>query len=168
MERLETRTLFSTSFLSHLSPTPTVTGSVIPGNGDQNPYGVAFVPKSDAGGNLLANDVLVSNFNNSGNTQGTGTTIVEIDPKTGDQTTFFQGQLGLGLTTALGVLPGGLVLVGNVPANQNGSANGPGSLLVINNKGQLVQTLVDSKLLDGPWDLTVVNHGFIQTVFVSN
>ena len=31
-----------------------------------------------------------------------------------------------------------------------------------------MKTLVDSKLLDGPWDLTVVNNEFIQTVFVSN
>ena len=165
-EKLESRTLLSASFLSHLTSTPTVTGSTVPGNGDVNPYGVAIVQGNQAGGNLHAGDVLVSNFNNSDNTQGTGTTIVEINPKTGAQTTFFQGK-NLGLTTALGILPGGFVLVGNVPANSQGNANGPGSLLVINKFGQVVQTLVDSKLLDGPWDLTVVNDGFIQSVFVS-
>jgi hypothetical protein len=133
-----------------------------------NPYGVAFVPQDAAGGKLVAGDVLVSNFNNSGNLQGTGTTIVEINPKNGDQTLFFQGKSGLGLTTALGLLPGGFVLVGNMPADSMGNPEGPGSLLVINKWGDVVKTLTDSKLLDGPWDLTVVNHGILQTVFVSN
>jgi hypothetical protein len=168
IEQLESRTLFSTSFLSQLTPTPQVTGSTVPRNGDQNPYGVAIVQNYEAGGKLIAGDVLVSNFNNKKNLQGTGTTIVEINSTTGAQTTFFKGKRGLGLTTALGILPGGFVLVGNVPADSEGNPVGPGSLLIINKNGQLVETLVDSKLLDGPWDLTVVNDGFIQTVFVSN
>jgi len=167
IEKLESRTLFSTSFLSQLSATPQVTGSTVPANGDVNPYGVAIIQSNEAGGKLHAGDVLVSNFNNKKNLQGTGTTIVEINPNTGAQTTFFQGK-HLGLTTALGLLPGGFVLVGNVPANSHGNAKAPGSLLIINKFGQVVQTLVDSKLLDGPWDLTVVNGRFIQSVFVSN
>ena len=44
--------------------------STIPGNGDVNPYGVAVVPRSQ--GLLHRGDVLVSNFNNSSNAQGTG------------------------------------------------------------------------------------------------
>jgi hypothetical protein len=168
LESLESRTLFSTSFLSHLSPIAPVMGSTVPGNGDENPYGVAFVPQDAAGGKLVAGDVLVSNFNNSSNAQGTGTTIVEINPKNGDQTLFFQGKKGLGLTTALGMLPGGFVLVGNMPADSMGNPDGPGSLLIINKWGNVVKTLSDSKLLDGPWDLTVVNSGPLQTVFVSN
>jgi hypothetical protein len=167
MESLESRRLLSASFLSQLSPTPTQTASTVPGNGDENPYGVAIIASNEAGGKLHAGNVLVSNFNNSSNLQGTGTTIVEIDPKTGKQSTFFQGK-NLGLTTALGVLPGGFVLVGNVPADSSGNPAGPGSLLVINRFGHVVKTLADSKLLDGPWDLTVVDNGFIQTVFVSN
>jgi hypothetical protein len=168
LESLESRTLFSASFLSQLSPIAPVMGNTVPGNGDVNPYGVAFVPADAAGGKLYAGDVLVSNFNNYKNTQGTATTIVEINPKNGDQTLFFQGKGTLGLTTALGLLPGGFVLVGNVPANPDGTADGPGSLLIINKYGDVVKTLVDSKLLDGPWDLTVVNNGLLQTVFVSN
>jgi len=46
-----------------------------PSNQDQNPYGVFVVPSSI--GNLVKGNVLVSNFNNSGNLQGTGTTIWE-------------------------------------------------------------------------------------------
>ena len=49
-----------------------------PGNGDVNPYGVAVVPTST--GKLVAGDVLVSNFNDGANNQGTGVTIMQISP----------------------------------------------------------------------------------------
>ena len=65
------------SFIGGLSTVKQVS-STIPANGDVNPYGVAIVPKSH--GRLTAGDVLVSNFNNAANQQGTGTTIVEISP----------------------------------------------------------------------------------------
>src|SRR5271165_1206475 len=45
----------------------------VPGNGDVNPYGVAFVPPEfPTGGTINPGDILVSNFNNSMNFQGTG------------------------------------------------------------------------------------------------
>src|ERR1700733_10091065 len=51
-----------------------INSSTVPANGDVNPYGVAFVPAGfPAGGKITAGDVLVSNFNNSGNLQGEGT-----------------------------------------------------------------------------------------------
>ena len=50
----------------------------LPGNGDVNPYGVAVVRTSI--GRLSSGDVLVSNFNDKANAQGTGRTIVEISP----------------------------------------------------------------------------------------
>jgi hypothetical protein len=80
--------------------------STIPGNGDLNPYGVAFVPASfPSGGPLAPGDILVSNFNAKSNVQGTGKTIVSITPN-GTQSLFFKGVTPprLGLTTALGVL----------------------------------------------------------------
>ncbi|MGD1277376.1 MAG: hypothetical protein ABR964_09150 [Tepidisphaeraceae bacterium] len=169
LEALEARRLLSASFLSHLSATPTVTGNTVPSNGDVNPYGVAFVPQNVAkGGKLHAGDVLVSNFNNSSNLQGTGTTIVEINPKTGAQSVFFQGKGELGLTTALGVLPQGFVLVGNVPTPDGQNVDGPGSLLILDKNGHIVKTLKSAKLLDGPWDLTIDDDGPIAKVFVSN
>jgi len=79
-----------------------------------NPYGVAFVPHGFPAGKLNPGDVIVSNFNDSANVQGTGTTIVSIS-SSGQQSLFFQGQPGLGFTTALGSLKRGFVLVGNVP-----------------------------------------------------
>jgi hypothetical protein len=87
--------------------------STVPSNGDLNPYGVAFVPDGFPGGALSPGDILVSNFNNSQNQQGTGSTIVRVKPD-GTTSLFFQGTPPLGLTTALGVLKSGFVLVGAI------------------------------------------------------
>jgi hypothetical protein len=183
-EVLETRTLLSatamgslasmtamthTSVVSHLAATPNFNVSTVPNNGDLNPYGVAFVPQVVVGGGKLhAGDILVSNFNNSSNLQGTGSTIVSISP-TGQQSLFFQGPSGIGLTTALGVLRSGFVLVGNVPtADGSFSTIKPGSLMILDKNGHLVANLTDKVKLDGPWDLTVVDEGNFAFVFVSN
>jgi uncharacterized protein (TIGR03118 family) len=143
-----------------------------PPNADVNPYGVAFVPPGfPAGGSINPGDILVSNFNNSANQQGTGSTIVDIAP-IGQHSVFFLGTPGLGLTTALGVLKAGFVLVGNVPATYDAMGNlvsvGQGSLQILDKTGNVVDTLTDSKLLDGPWDLTVNDEGNHAAVFVSN
>ena len=124
-----------------------IISSTIPANGDLNPYGVAFVPANfPPGKNISPGDILVSNFNDITNTQGAGTTIISLTPngrvapavsaetEPGNATIFFQGS-GLGLTTALGVLQRGFVLVGNVPAS-NGVVQ-PGSLVISNNGKQV-------------------------------
>ena len=157
------------SILSELSTATLVTTTTVPSNGDVNPYGVAFVPRQFPQGGLLSHgDILVSNFNNSANLQGTGTTIVSITPA-GAQSLFFQGPAGLGLTTALGVLKRGFVVVGNVPTTDGScSTIQQGSLLVLDTQGKQVAALTDKALLDGPWDLTVSDHGGQVQVFVSN
>lgn len=159
------------SILGQLATSMHQAVSTVPPNGDLNPYGVAFVPEGfPEGGPLHAGDILVSNFNGSGNIQGTGTTIVRITPK-GEQSLFFQGTAPLGLTTALGVLKSGFVLVGNLPTQTIGMTTSvvpPGSLLVIDRFGHLFTTLSSSTLLDGPWDLTVREYGDHAQVFVSN
>src|SRR5215472_4252648 len=60
------------SFVGGFTHADTV-ASTVPANGDVNPYGVAVAPVSK--GDLVKGDVLVSNFNDSANAQGTGTTI---------------------------------------------------------------------------------------------
>jgi hypothetical protein len=169
LQSLEERCLLSSSpqIVPNLSPTPQLVASTVPPKGDLNPYGVAFVPGNFAkGGPLKPGDIIVSNFNDSSNVQGTGTTIVEIHPS-GALSVFFKGRPSLGLTTALGILSRGFVLVGNLPTDANGNPE-QGSLLIIDRTGHLVETLSDPNLLDGPWDLAVNDQGATAQVFVSN
>jgi hypothetical protein len=142
--------------------------STIPKNGDLNPYGVAFVPANfPSGGPLAPGDILVSNFNAKSNTQGTGKTIVSITPD-GTQSLFFKGMTPpkLGLTTALGVLSSGFVIVGNLPTNKAGAPL-QGSLIILDRHANVIRTLTNSTLLDGPWDLTISENGSMAQVFVS-
>ena len=142
-----------------------IVSSTIPTNGDLNPYGVAFVPQNfPPGGPLAPGDVLISNFNNFNNLQGTGTTIVKLTPNGtiapsvapgsgGNAVTFFTSKLG-GLTTALGVLQGGFVLVGNVPTTDGTIKTiSQGALQVIDRHGRLLNTLLNGTFLDssGIW-----------------
>ncbi len=156
------------SILGQLPSSPERIVSTVPPNGDGNPYGVAFVPGGFPNGGLLASgDIVVSNFNDSSGVQGTGTTIVSIAPGA-QAAVFFQGQTGLGLTTALGVLRAGFVLVGSVPTINDGATALQGSLLVIDRFGNLVTTLANAPFLDGPWDLTINDQGNSAQIFVSN
>jgi hypothetical protein len=154
--------------------------STIPANGDLNPYGVAFVPQDFPGGGTIApGDVLISNFNNFNNVQGTGTTIVKLTPdgtvvpsvtpgNSGSAVTFFTST-PTGLTTALGVLQGGFVLVGNVPTTDGTFGTiAQGSLQIIDRHGKLIRIVNDDVFLDTPWDLTINDNGYQAQVFVSN
>jgi hypothetical protein len=133
--------------------------STIPSNGDVNPYGVAFVPKNaPTTGVLQPGDILVSNFNNSNNLQGTGTTIVRVD-KTGKVSTFFTGAKH-GLTAALGVLSDGLVLIGNLPTLDGTAATvQPGNFSVVDRNGNFLGTFGGLSTVDGPWGMAVYDTG---------
>ena len=147
--------------------------STVPANGDENPYGVAFVPEGFPwGGTIKTGDVLVSNFNDNSNIQGNGTTIISFSPAgtvapPGTANTFYSSPL-IGLSTALGVLRGGFVVVGNVPTTGGAFPVLQGALQVIDRNGKLVQTLTDPTFLDGPWDLTIDDHGGWAHIFVSD
>jgi DNA-binding beta-propeller fold protein YncE len=151
-----------------------INSSTIPASGDVNPYGVAFVPEGfPAGSNLAVGDVLVSNFNDMNNLQGRGTTIVKLHPggllaEPGAAQVFFNSKVP-GLSTALGVLRAGFVLVGNVPT-QDGKFKtiGAGGIQVIDRHGKWLATWADPVFLDGPWDLAVDDNGGMAHVFVSN
>jgi hypothetical protein len=164
-------TLFSAALFAQnpFLPPPPATVSTVPANGDVNPYGVAFVPPGFvAGGTIQPGDILVSNFNNNLNLQGTGTTIVGIAPN-GTPALFFQGKSPLGLTAALGVVRAGFVFVGNMPTADGTSATvQPGSVLVLNNSGQLLGSFATQQKIDGPWGMAIRDLGNAAQVFVSN
>jgi hypothetical protein len=148
--------------------------STVPSNGDLNPYGVARVTHSI--GNLTEDHVLVSNFNNSTNLQGTGTTIVDVAPNgaVGLFAEISAAELpgscpgGVGLTTALAVLSSGWVIVGSLPTTDGTSATAQaGCLIVLDNTGKPVETFFGS-LINGPWDMTAFDGEDQASLFVTN
>jgi sugar lactone lactonase YvrE len=165
------------------APTPFLAGlsavhvgpSTVPANGDVNPYGVTVVPATE--GRLIRGSVLVSNFNNSQNQQGTGTTIVQVSP--GGHATLFAtinaatlpGKCpgGVGLTTALTVLPGGFVVVGSLPTRDGTSATAKsGCLIVLDDTGAARETISGGDI-NGPWDMTSTTlPGGDSALFVTN
>jgi hypothetical protein len=158
-------------------PPPPGTVSTVPLNGDVNPYGTVFVPfdndwnrneKASPNSVLQPGDLLVSNFNNFLNLQGTGTTIVRID-KHGKQSLFFQGSTQFaGLSAALGVLSDGTVLVGNLKTT-DGTSNtvSAGALQIITPAGVLENVIVNPAI-DGPWGIAVHERERTVDVFLSN
>lgn len=143
--------------------------STVPAKGDVNPYGVAVVAQTV--GNLTAGDVLVSNFNNSHNLQGTGTTIMEISPS-GKATVFAnladQTRNRLGLTTALTVFHDGYVVVGSLPTTDGMAKTATaGALYVLNSHGHLVETIRGTDI-NGPWDMTSYDGGGFGVLFITN
>jgi hypothetical protein len=150
--------------------------STVPAKGDVNPYGLAVVPVT--AGRLTAGHILVSNFNDKANVQGTGTTLVQVSPA--GQTTLFADVAklpagmacpgGVGLTTALGILPGGWVVVGSLPTTASGALPGldpAGCLIVLNDQGTVVETITNKNIV-GPWDLAVTSTPTSAQVFISN
>jgi hypothetical protein len=155
-------------------PGISIVGSTVPANGDVNPYGIARILRSS--GSLVKGNILISNFNNSSNLQGTGTTIVQMSPD-GTNTLFAQidaGSLpgpcpgGIGLTTALVVLRSGWVIVGSLPTTDGTSATAQaGCLLVLDSSGNVWETFYGS-LINGPWDMTAWDAGSSADLFVTN
>ena len=135
---------------------------------------------SQSVGRLVAGDVLISNFNNKGNLQGTGTTIVEMSPGGAEQVFAHIGEHGsaadacggVGLTTALVALHGGWVVVGSLPTTDGTSATAKaGCLLVLNNQGNVVETFSGTQFgvrINGPWDMTALDLHYAAVLFVTN
>ena len=174
------------SFLGNFS-TIVVGPSTVPDNGDVNPYGVAQVPVTS--GLLVKGNFLVSNFNNSSNQQGTGTTIVQITPgraatpsvtpeiaeSPGTVTLFAEINPtlpgcpgGVGLTTALVALSSGFVIVGSLPTVLGDPTTAAaGCLIVLDSNGNVVKTFSGNGI-NGPWDMTAVDNGRSVALFVTN
>ncbi len=160
-------------FIAHLHKLTNI-ASTVPGNGDVNPYGVAVVGQSR--GRLHRGDVLVSNFNNKANQQGTGTTIVEISP--GGHRTLFShvraSQLpgkcpgGVGLTTALVALRGGWVIVGSLPSTDGTAATSKAGCLIVLDSNGVVRKTITGHGINGPWDAVAVQRGRRADLFVTN
>ena len=152
----------------------TTLASTIPENGDQNPYAIVVAPVSS--GNIEKDDVLVDNFNNAGNLQGAGSTIVIYRPSTKQMSLFaaVPKELkgcpgGIGLSTAMTMLKSGWVIVGSAPSTDGTTATkGAGCLIVLDSKGKVAGTIAGPKI-DAPWgNMAVIDKGNAATLFVSN
>lgn len=148
--------------------------NTVPENGDQNPYAIAVAPVS--AGTVKAGDVLVDNFNNAANLQGTGSTIVDYHPDTKQMTVFAtvprdlkECPGGIGLSTAMTMLKSGWVIVGSTPSNDGTTTTkGAGCLIVLDSTGKVVSTIGGANIND-PWgNMAVVDNGDTATLFVSN
>jgi DNA-binding beta-propeller fold protein YncE len=156
------------SIHKHITRTSTVTD-----NGDLNPYAVVVAPVYS--GKIQQGDVLVDNFNNLSNLQGTGTTIVDYNPTTHKTFTFAklpqnlpQCPGGVGMTTAMTMLKSGWVIVGSTPSKDGTTGTkGPGCLLVFDSNGNLATTWTGPNIND-PWgNMAVIDRGSTATLFVS-
>jgi hypothetical protein len=161
------------AFLGHFHEISTI-ASTVPFNGDVNPYGTAVIARST--GRLHAGNVLVSNFNDRANLQGTGTTIVQISPG-GHRSLFahitramLPGRCpgGVGLTTALAELRAGWVIVGSTPSkNGQAATSKAGCLIVLDSQGHVRETIAGHGI-NGPWDATALDRGTSADLFVTN
>ena len=150
----------------------TLTSSVTD-NGDLNPYAIVVAPVS--AGKVQKDDVLVDNFNNLSNLQGTGTTIVLYRPST-RQTILFaklpqtlaQCPGGVGLTTSMTMLKAGWVIVGSTPSKDGTTATkGDGCLIVFDPNGRPVRVWSGAHIID-PWgNMAVKDDGASATLFIS-
>jgi hypothetical protein len=118
----------------------------------------------------------VDNFNNIGNLQGTGTTIIDYRPATGQMTTFASVPAGLpgcpggvGLSTAMIMLKSGWVIVGSAPSTDGTSKTlGQGCLIVLDSSGKVTGTITGPEIND-PWgNMAVIDNGDTAKIFVSN
>lgn len=167
-----TTPVLADSFLEGFRHHNTV-ASTVTDNGDLNPYAVVIAPVS--AGKIHQGDVLVDNFNNISNLQGTGGTIIAFNPKTSEMTLFAKLPQkldscpgGIGLTTAMTMLKSGWVIVGSLPSTDGTTrTKGPGCLLVFNANGDL-KAVWSGSHIDGPWgNMAVDDQGAKATLFVS-
>lgn len=148
--------------------------STQPENGDQNPYAVIVAPVSS--GAIAKNDVLVGNFNNNANLQGTGSTIIDYRPATKQMTNFatIPHDLkscpgGVGLSTAMTMLKSGWVIIGSAPSTDGTTKTlGPGCLIILDSQGKVAGTITGPNITD-PWgNMAVIDNGGTASLFVSN
>jgi len=151
----------------------TMLTSTITDNGDVNPYAIIVAPVS--AGTIQKGDVLVDNFNNSANLQGTGTTIVDYTPATKHVKLFARVPQhlagcpgGVGLSTAMTMLRSGWVIVGSTPSTDGTTrTRGDGCMIVLDPQGNVAATWAGPNISD-PWgNMATVDNGSTATLFVS-
>jgi len=141
-----------------------VVASVVAPNGDANPYSLAIVPVT--AGQLTAGNVLVTDFNNGAGTAGAGTSIMQVDPATGQSSLFFQGSPSNGVVGPVGIALNptkDFVWLGDYgPANDAGVYDGSnGNVAIVSPAGAAVpgglfdNTTTGMGIFNGVWGQAV-------------
>ncbi len=152
----------------HVTLTTTVTD-----NGDLNPYAIITAPV--ASGPIQKDDILIDNFNDISNLQGTGTTIVDYNPST--KKTALIAKLpkhlpqcpgGIGLTTAMTMLKSGWIIVGSTPSTDGTTkTKSNGCLIVLDTNGKFIDAVSGPNIND-PWgNIASIDNGSSATLFIS-
>lgn len=141
------------SVLATLTNEQTI-GSTSPSSpADVNPYGLDIAKVTS--GKIDAGDLVVCDFNNPGNVQGTGTVIVALHPVVGSSPTFIAKDNTLTGCNALAMAPNGNIWAAAFSANDNPIFTSGGAFV--------------TALANGPW-----HHPFGEafappnTFYVSN
>jgi hypothetical protein len=125
----------SSSVLATLTNEQTI-GSTSPSTpADVNPYGLDIEKATN--GKISAGDLVVCDFNNPGNVQGTGTEIVALHPTVGSTPTLIAKSNTLAGCNAVATAPNGNIWAAAFKANDNPIFTGAGTLV--------------TALANGPW-----------------
>ncbi len=136
-----------TSVLKMLTTQKTVSSTVDPLNGDVNPYGLVYVKSKPFGKSILQKgDLVVCNFNDKANVQGTGTTVDYMSSVPGSKPT----QL-----TQSSSLLGCASLVINSFDETFSADSGAKDAIGDDSNGKIKQTLKSSLLVE-PWGTAYV------------
>ena len=130
------------STLRGLGTIGTIGSTIDPLNGDLNPYGLDIAKAS--AGSIRRGDLVVCNFNDAANVQGTGTTIVALHPQEGAAPTHIAQAASLLGCDALAAGPTGNLWNAAFAANDNPIVSSSGTVL--------------TTLPGGPW-----HHPFGET-----
>jgi hypothetical protein len=127
------------SVVGKLHHVVTIGSTVDPKNGDQNPYGLAIAPTT--AGMIKAGDLIISNFNDSANIQGLGTTLEVLHPTPGSKPISLISDPHLTGSAAVAMPPGSFPWVASYTANDNP---------IVTPSGQLATSL-NTFGWTGPW-----------------
>ncbi len=147
------------SILKQLHNIVAVGSTVDPVTGDLNPYGLDIAKVSS--GKITKGDLVVCNFNDSANVQGTGTSIVALHPVVGSRPIHIINNEELTGCNALAMSPVGPVWNAAFSDNDNPIVSGSGALV--------------TALSNGPWHhpfgqafVPPVNGSSVPAFYVSN
>ena len=117
----------SVSVLKALAHERTVGSARDPATGDLNPYGLDIAKVTS--GKIQAGDLVVCDFNDSSNVQGTGTAILALHPALGSHPVHIASAASLTGCNALAMSPAGPIWNAAFSANDNPIVSGNGAVL---------------------------------------